>query len=141
MANWWQKMKTAILRKNGIISAEQTINLIKKRIPFFNYEGDLYTSLIRVSKHHYRNRKTPLTENEMKLYDLLLSENLCPDTIYGYLKLYMVSDDVKKRFEQGKISKKQLHQIGLNEIRRLRVQKLLSVLVDGRKLFEELDWR
>lgn len=65
-------MNLQIIRKNGIITAEQTINLIKERVPFYNSEGDLYTALIRVSKHHYGNRKTALTENEMKLYDLAL---------------------------------------------------------------------
>lgn len=69
---------------------------------------------------------------------ILLSENLCADTVYGYLKTYMVSDDVKERFRKGKIGKKQLQQIGMNELRRLRVQKLLSVVTEGRKLIEEL---
>src|SRR3989338_3102644 len=118
-------METHIMRKNGIITAEQTINLVKTRIPFYANEGDLYTALIRVSKHHYRNRRTPLTENEMKLYDLLLAENLCPDTVYGYLKMYMVSDDIKERFRKGKISRENLKEIGMNELRRSRVQKLL----------------
>ncbi len=133
-------MQTAILRKNGIISAEQTISLVKSRIPFYQSEGDLYTALIRVSKQHYRRRKTELTENEMKLYDLLLSENLCPDTVYNYLKMYMTSDDLKERFRKGKVTREQLYKCGMNELRRLRVRKLLSIITEGRKLFVELDW-
>lgn len=76
----------------------------------------------------------------MKLYDLLLSENLCPDTVYNYLKIYMTSDDLKNRFEKGKITREQLYKCGQNELRRLRVRKLLSVITEGRKLFEELEW-
>ena len=134
-------MKQHILRKNGLISAEQTIKLIQEKVPYYANAGDLYSALIRVSKYYYGRRSTNLTENEMMLYDMLLKHNICPDTAYQYLRLYMVPDNVKERFRNGKLTRKQILSLGMNEVRRSRIQKFLSVVRDGRRLFEELDWR
>lgn len=134
-------MVESIMRRNGIISAEQTINAIKREVPYYNNEGDMYSALIRLAKYHNGRRATELTENEMVLYDFLLKINIHPDTAYYYLRLYMVSDDLKARYAKGKISRQQIAKFGSNEVKRLRIRKFLSIITDGRKLFEELDWR
>ncbi|MCK4588961.1 MAG: hypothetical protein KAT77_00835 [Nanoarchaeota archaeon] len=122
--------------KNRAEKIQSTIDFLKHRIPEIKDE-DMLLVLGRIKKKNSGVRKTELSEIENKVYDLLLSQNLNPQTVYEWFRAYMVPEEIWERYKNGKLNLKQLHAINKNEIERRNARRNLEVIKLGRKLINE----
>ena len=99
---------------------------------------EIVLSLCHVAKSYYGYRKEPLTEKEMLVYDLLLREDIKPETAYEWVLATKGDDEVKKKLESKEISQKQAIRLTRNNEEMLRVNKSLSILKECRKLLTEV---
>ena len=99
---------------------------------------EITVSLSHIAKHHYGYRKEPLTEKEMLVYDLLLKEDINPETAYEWMLATKGEEDIKQKLENKEISQKEAIRLIRNNEERVRVNKSLSVLKECRKLIAEV---
>ena len=99
---------------------------------------EIVLSLCHVAKSHYGYRKEPLTEKEMLVYDLLLREDINPETAYEWVLATKGDDEVNRKLESKEISQKQAIRLTRNNEEMLRVNKSLSILKECRKLLTEV---
>ena len=99
---------------------------------------EIVMSLGHIAKHHYGYRKEPLAEREMLIYDLLLKEDINPETAYEWMLATKVDQGIKQRLENNEISQKQAVRMMKNNDEMLRVNRNLSIIKDCRKLLTEV---
>lgn len=98
-------MKHTNVQKNFISKLNSTRNLIYSRLPQLK-EQNLCKIMSKIAHYHYDKKKFMLLGFERELYNLLRENDLNPYTVYRWLLLERVPDDIRFQLKQQKISQK-----------------------------------
>jgi hypothetical protein len=93
------------VQKNFITKLSSTRNLIYSRLPQLK-EQNLCKIMSKIAHYHYDKKKFMLLGVERELYNILIENSLNPYTIYRWLLLERVPDDIRFQLKQQKISQK-----------------------------------
>jgi len=97
---------------------------------------DLLTLACHLDHFWLNRRKEPLTEKEMMVYELLNKERINPSTAYSWLLASRAPNDVRRRYELGRIQSRQLVLFGRNEVEKAKCRKSLQLIRELRDLAE-----
>lgn len=98
-------MKRTNVQKNFISKLNSTRNLINSRLPQLK-EQNLCKIMSKIAHYHYDKKKFMLLGFERELYNLLRENELNPYTVYRWLLLERVPDDIRFQLKQQNISQK-----------------------------------
>ncbi|MBD3303680.1 hypothetical protein GF343_00915 [Candidatus Woesearchaeota archaeon] len=87
-------MKQKIIRKNWLEKLEQVKNLISEQWQETDFRN-LAMLMGKLGTYHYNKRKIMLLGKERKLYHLLIENSYNPYTVYRWLLLERIPEDIK----------------------------------------------
>lgn len=121
------------------IQAEKIKQIVKAKLGSDLRGEEILHHLCRIKNHHYDKKKTRrINDSEQELLKTFLSYGYCPLTVYQWVRLTLVPEDLKQRIAEGKLTTYQaVHAFKAAQDRRLANQGLL-ILEEGRKAISRL---
>ncbi|MCK5283671.1 MAG: hypothetical protein KAK00_09785 [Nanoarchaeota archaeon] len=98
-------MKHENMQKNYLQKLESLRKLIYSRLPQME-SRDFLQIISKLAHYHYDKKKFIVLGLEKELYDFLIENSYNPFTVYRWLLLERVPDDLKFQIKQKKISQK-----------------------------------
>lgn len=121
-------MKKRIMQKNFV---EKLVELRKKvsvRFPSVDMQN-LVKIIGRLGHYHYNKRKFILLGNERQLYAFLIENSYNPFTVYRWMLLERIPEDIKFQLKQNMISQKKASSNAFK--RRHETDSSLAVSIKG----------
>lgn len=98
-------VKGRIVQESFLVKLSSVRSLIESRLPLV--DGRLLLKLMgKLAHYHYNKKKFILLGVEWDLYNLLISEGYNPFTVYRWLLLEKIPDDLKFKLKQKEITQK-----------------------------------
>ena len=98
-------MKQTNMQKNYLQKLESLRKLLDSRLPQMESQNLLQT-ISKLAHYHYNKKKYLVLGFEKQLYDFLIENGYNPFTVYRWLLLEKVPEDIKFQIKQQKISQK-----------------------------------
>ena len=98
-------MKRENMQKNYLGKLERLRKLLDSRLSF--PEGqNLYSIMSKLAHYHYNKKQYMVLGFEKELYDFLIENSYNPFTVYRWLLLERIPEEVRFQLRQGQISQK-----------------------------------
>ena len=98
-------MKHENMQKNYLQKIESLRNLVYSRLSQLDGQN-LLKIMSKLAHYHYNKKKYMILGLEKELYNFLIENSYNPFTVYRWLLLEKVPDDIKFQIKQKKISQK-----------------------------------
>lgn len=98
-------MKQEIMQKSFIEKLEQLRKLLLSRFPSMEMH-EFRETMAKIAHHHYNKQKGMLLGETRELYNFLIENNYNPFTVYRWLLLERVPDDIRFQIKNKQISQK-----------------------------------
>ncbi len=132
--------KSFAILKNPVASYVDKIKIVRemilKEMPQLEKEN-LRGMFSHIAHYHYK-KSLIVTETEMQLYDLLLKNQLNPNTVYKWLLLSKMSTDLKRSVNQGKLTQKQALRLNAERKQKKSINVGLQIINEARNIMLEL---
>jgi hypothetical protein len=98
-------VKNKNVQENFIVKLSSVRSLINSRLTLID-SRHLLELMGKLAHYHYNKKKSILLGIERDLYNLLISEGYNPFTVYRWLLLEKIPDDLKFKLKQKEITQK-----------------------------------
>ena len=98
-------MKERNVQKNFVESLNKVRNLIAVRFPNLDMR-DFTKTMSRIAHYHYNKKRFFIVGQTRQLYDFLIENSYNPYTVYRWLLLERIPDDIRFQLRQNMISQK-----------------------------------
>lgn len=98
-------MKNQNMQKNFIGKLSSLRNLLKSRFPKLDVQKTM-ECMGRLAHYHYNKRKYLILGSEKEVYNFLIEEGYNPYTIYRWLLLEKLPEEIRWQVKQQQISQK-----------------------------------
>lgn len=122
-------MKREDIAQNFIEKLNQLREKLKSRLPAYNMQN-LAKSMCQIAHYHYNKKQTILLGEEKSIYEILIENGYNPFTVYRWLLLERVPEDIRFQLRERRISQKKASKMAIKR----RHETLYSL---GREVFEE----
>ena len=108
--NYWADMEVSVVKhtnmqKNYLQKLECLRNLLEIRLP--KQKGrNLLEIMSKLAHFHYNKKKYLIMGEERELYNFLIENSYNPYTVYRWLLLERIPDDIRFQLKQNKINQK-----------------------------------
>ena len=108
--NYWADMEVSVVKhtniqKNYLQKLECLRNLLEIRLP--QQKGrNLLEIMSKLAHFHYNKKKYLIMGEERELYNCLIENSYNPYTVYRWLLLERIPDDIRFQLKQNKINQK-----------------------------------
>ena len=116
--NHWADMEVSVVKykdmqKNFVQKLESLRKRLYSRLPELESQ-DLYKIMSKLAHYHYDKKKYLILGLERKLYDFLIENSYNPFTVYRWLLLEKIPEDIKFQIKQKELSQKKAVSEALN---------------------------
>lgn len=130
-------MSKDLMRLSVFDKAQKVREFLKNA--FQEHEDEqIMDMLCHVAHFQYDDRKRALTEDEMVMYKLLVTNGYNPQACYKWLLATIIPEDLKKRVDNKRITYKQAMRMKANVRKRLEAEAGLKILMMTRELIRSL---
>jgi hypothetical protein len=98
-------VKEKFVQKNFVEKLNQVRNLIKIQFPNFDMQN-LNKIMSRFAHYHYDKKKFLIMGETKKLYDFLIENSYNPYTVYRWMLLERIPEEIKFQLRQNLITQK-----------------------------------
>ena len=98
-------MKREDVSQNFIEKLNQLKKLLESRFPAYNMQN-LTKSMCQIAHYHYNKKETMLLGEEKLIYLFLIENGYNPFTVYRWLLLERVPEDIRFQLRERRISQK-----------------------------------
>ena len=98
-------MKREDISQNFIEKLNHLRKLLMSRFPAFNMQN-LTKSMCQIAHYHYNKKSTFLLGEEKAIYTFLVENSYNPFTVYRWLLLERVPEDIRFQLRERRISQK-----------------------------------
>ena len=132
--------KSFAIIKNPVASPDEKFKIVRKLIvkemPELEHK-ELRGMLSHIAHYHYK-KHLEVSEEEIQLYDLLLKNQLNPNTVYRWLLLSRINNDLKRSINQGKLTQKQALRLNTERNQKKAINLSLQIINEARSIMLEL---
>jgi len=122
-------MKREDIAQNFIEKLNHLRKLLESRFPAYNMQH-LTKNMCQIAHHHYNKKQTILLGEESKIYKFLIENEYNPFTVYRWLLLERIPEDIRFQLRERRISQKKASKIAFK-------RKHETVTGLGREIMDE----
>ncbi len=98
-------MKERIVQKNFVKKLSSVRKLVKSRFPEENMQN--VKEFSKLAHYHYDKKHFMLIGKEREFYDFLIENSYNPYTVYRWMLLENIPEDIKFQLKENRINQKQ----------------------------------
>ena len=130
-------MKREDIAQNFLEKLNHLRKLLESRFPLYNMQH-LTKSMCQIAHYHYNKKGTYLLGEEKPMYNFLIENNYNPFTVYRWLLLERVPEDIRFQLRERRISQKKASKISFTR-RHETVSSLgMEIISEGLNLIRRM---
>ncbi len=123
----------ATIHKSWIEKLDQVRNLLQEAFPEFDMRN-MQERMSKIAHYHYNKRNSMLLGQDRKIYDLLITNSYNPYTVYRWLLLDKIPEDIRFQLNQNQISQKKAFSLSMQRKRMTDEDIVLNIRQMGMQL-------
>lgn len=124
------------IRKSWIEKLNEVKKVLKTRFPELEMR-DLRSKMSEIAHYHYNKRNSMILGKDKEIYNILIKNSFNPYTVYRWLLLERVPEDIRFQLKEKQISQKKAFRLAMERKRETnselgsRIKQLGLQLVRG----------